>query len=368
MNTYRKVALGLAFAATAAAGAGVASAAVTNDTAPASSYNAVSPVRLLDTRAPLGTTIKAPVTSGGVVKLQIEGAGGVPASGVTAVTLNVTATDTKGNGYVSVSPDGVTPSSASSLNVTTGGTIANLVTVPVGSDGKVDLYVHNTSVDLIADLQGYYTAAQPGAQGPAGPAGSAGATGATGPAGPAGASYEPTTATATTAVTNRDDSGNHGNWATDAMSRTVTVTRQGAVSARHCGSGATACWFYTGTIEDSGTFTTVPGASSPDAGTPITGTQTGNMVGGSKIEFYASSDSPSPATALATVSGDSPTSSAWAEQLFPAGTQFAGESLTNWSWTYTDTSPANCETWTDAYNNGGGSQAGAGDITGSTHC
>jgi hypothetical protein len=45
----------------------------------------------------------------------------------------------------------------SNLNFTAGETIANLVTVKVGSDGKVRLYNRNGSVDLLADVAGYYT-------------------------------------------------------------------------------------------------------------------------------------------------------------------------------------------------------------------
>jgi hypothetical protein len=364
MNTSRKIGLGAALvAAAAAASMGIASAV--SSSSPASSYNAVAPTRLLDTRVPTGVTTKAPITSGGVVKLQIEGVGGVPASGVTAVTLNVTVTGTKGAGFISVSPDGVTPSSASSLNYTANETVANLVTVPVGSDGKVDLYVHNNTTDLVADLEGYYTAAVAGAQGPAGPAG---AQGPAGPAGPAGASYVPVTATATTALSDRSDSGNHGNWATDTISRTVAVARHSAVPAKDCGSSATQCWFYTGTIEDTGTFTTIAGADSPQAGVAITGTQTGSMIGGSEIEFYASSDTPNASLVPATATGNTVSTTTWAEQLFADGTLFSTPKLTNWSWTYTDTSPANCETWTDAYNNSDGSLVADGDITGSTHC
>lgn len=68
----------------------------------------------------------------------------------------------------------------------------------------------------------------------------------------------------------------------------------------------------------------------------------------------------------ATLSGDSPSTTAWAEQFFPAGTIFTTSSLLNWSWAYN--APNSCETWTDAYNNGAGGQAGDGDITGVNAC
>ncbi|MER7467083.1 hypothetical protein, partial [Streptomyces sp. NPDC097981] len=76
--------------------------------------------------------------------------------GVTAVVLNVTATNPTDASYVSVYPNGTTRTSASNLNVTAGQTIPNLVIVPV-VNGKVSFYNNAGSVDLIADIAGYYT-------------------------------------------------------------------------------------------------------------------------------------------------------------------------------------------------------------------
>jgi hypothetical protein len=42
------------------------------------------------------------------------------------------------------------------LNFTRGETIPNLVIVPVGTDGKVDLYNNAGTVNLVADLVGYF--------------------------------------------------------------------------------------------------------------------------------------------------------------------------------------------------------------------
>ncbi|MER7732985.1 hypothetical protein ABTX80_19065 [Streptomyces erythrochromogenes] len=120
-----------------------------------STYKPVTPTRLMDTRSGLGVP-KAKVGQGGTVTLQVAGAPGIPASGVTAVVLNVTATDPTTGSYVSVYPDGTTRTSASNLNFTTGQTIPNLVVVPV-VNGKVSFYNNAGSVDLIADVAGYYT-------------------------------------------------------------------------------------------------------------------------------------------------------------------------------------------------------------------
>jgi hypothetical protein len=126
------------------------------DTAGGSAFNSLGPVRVLDTRNGTGG-FSAPVGQGGTISLQVEGVDGVPASGVTAVVLNVTAVSPTTSGYVTVYPDGVTRPTASNLNFTAGEVIPNLVTVPVGADGKIDFYNFAGSINLVADLAGYYT-------------------------------------------------------------------------------------------------------------------------------------------------------------------------------------------------------------------
>jgi DNA-binding beta-propeller fold protein YncE len=121
-----------------------------------SSFVALGPVRVLDTRNGTGGST-SPVGPGGIIGLQADGVAGVPATGVTAVVLNVTATDPTTSSYVTVYPDGITRPTASSLNFTAGETIPNLVVVPVGADGQLDFYNNSGSVNLVADLAGYYT-------------------------------------------------------------------------------------------------------------------------------------------------------------------------------------------------------------------
>jgi YVTN family beta-propeller protein len=126
--------------------------------APPSMYIPVGPVRVLDTRNGTGG-YSSPVGQDGTISLQVTGVDGVPSSGVTAVVLNVTATDPTASSYVTVYPDSTSRPTASDLNFTAGETIANLVTVPVGADGLVDFYNYAGSTDLVADLEGYYTSA-----------------------------------------------------------------------------------------------------------------------------------------------------------------------------------------------------------------
>ena len=91
----------------------------------------------------------------GEVALSVVGRGGVP-SGATAVVLNVTAVDASASGYVTVYPDGSARPLASNLNVGPGQTVPNLVVAKLGSNGKVCLYNHAGTVDLVADVNGYF--------------------------------------------------------------------------------------------------------------------------------------------------------------------------------------------------------------------
>lgn len=122
--------------------------------------------RLLDTRSGLGG-IKGPVGPGeGLgpqqfdlqVTGQVNGQGtGVPASGVQAVVLNITATRPFGTGFVSAWPSGQPWPGTSTLDLDrVGTTVANKATVKVGPDGKVTLFT-STPVQLIVDIQGYVT-------------------------------------------------------------------------------------------------------------------------------------------------------------------------------------------------------------------
>jgi hypothetical protein len=88
------------------------------------------------------------------VDLTVLGRGGVPASGVTAVVLNVTATSSSANGYATVYPAGTARTSATNLAFAPGRSIANRVIVAVGTDGKVSLHA-SAQTHLVADVVGY---------------------------------------------------------------------------------------------------------------------------------------------------------------------------------------------------------------------
>ena len=118
------------------------------------------PERLLNTR-PDGEAGKVGALDGTGTSytLQVTGVKGIPASGVSAVAMNVTAVATEaGNegGYVTVYPCG-TPPDASNLNFKSNQLIPNGVIAPVSADGKVCFYVYGKA-HLLADVSGWLPA------------------------------------------------------------------------------------------------------------------------------------------------------------------------------------------------------------------
>src|SRR5664280_1405647 len=87
-------------------------------------FSSLTPARILDTRTAGGALAAA-----GSRDLQVTGTGGVPASIVSAVVLNVTVTETTTGGYLSVFPAGTTKPTVSNLNWSAGATIPNQVVV-----------------------------------------------------------------------------------------------------------------------------------------------------------------------------------------------------------------------------------------------
>jgi hypothetical protein len=119
-------------------------------------FGSLAPSRLLDTRNGTGAP-QSLVPAGGTVHLQVTGTGGVPASGVAAVALNVTVTQPASAGFVTVYGEGSALPLTSNLNFMPGQTVPNMVIAPVGAGGVVDLYNGSAgTIALIADVSGYY--------------------------------------------------------------------------------------------------------------------------------------------------------------------------------------------------------------------
>jgi hypothetical protein len=125
-------------------------------------YTPLAPKRILDTRESNGVPGTLPVPAGGRIDVAVAGRGNVPTVGVEAVVLNVTAAEALAAGFVTVWPAGQLKPTASNLNVTFAGqNIANLVIVPLGTNGQVSFY-SQSGTHLIADVAGWFgDASQP---------------------------------------------------------------------------------------------------------------------------------------------------------------------------------------------------------------
>ena len=120
-----------------------------------SRFHPLAPARVLDTRAGNGAPASA-VPNGATLDVQVTGRGGVPATGVSAVVLNLTVTEPWAGGHLTLWPTGETRPLASNLNVDPGQTVANLATVKVGADGRVSVFNGAGLNHLILDVAGWY--------------------------------------------------------------------------------------------------------------------------------------------------------------------------------------------------------------------
>ena len=151
----------------------------------AGSFHPTTPTRILDTRRGLG--IWGPVRSGdgrhpsmdpltrrdetANHELQVTGRNGIPASGVSAVLLNVTAVSAgaPGPGFMSVVPRPAggtdvfndqgtytTFPSTSNLNIDDADPVPNLVLARVGAGGKIRIANYLGPTHVIADVAGWF--------------------------------------------------------------------------------------------------------------------------------------------------------------------------------------------------------------------
>src|SRR5829696_7152163 len=112
---------------------------------------AVPPSRVLDTRAGLGAPVGR-LTPGTTLALPMAAA---VATGAASVSVNLTATDASGPGYLTAWPCGQTPPATSILNFTPGRTVANLANVGLGTGGVC--LASSAPVHVVADVMGWFT-------------------------------------------------------------------------------------------------------------------------------------------------------------------------------------------------------------------
>ena len=121
-----------------------------------SSLNTLSPKRIMDTRST--GKIGSRTGTAASTTFNVYSKGGLPASGINAVVLNVTVVDPEvGNegGYLSVYPCASGLPDVSNLNFTNGTTIPNTVIAPVDPSGNVCFYSYGKT-HVLADVSGYF--------------------------------------------------------------------------------------------------------------------------------------------------------------------------------------------------------------------
>lgn len=137
---------------------GYYAAAATGSTA--GKYNALTPARITDTRAASGQPNAAgTLASGGTLRIQVTGVGGVPTTGVSAVAVNLTAVDDPSAGFLQAYP-GSRPTNPQTSNVNYNGggqIVATRDIVSLDTTGGFTVYANVGPVDLVVDVNGWFT-------------------------------------------------------------------------------------------------------------------------------------------------------------------------------------------------------------------
>jgi len=186
-------------------------------------------------------------------------------------------------------------------------------------------------------------------------------------------SFAPDCKVVVVTLADRPDSGNHGTWATDQITRTAKVCHTLTVSSYTSEMNSPA-WHYLAEVVDDGHFVTVTGPSnSPNAGHAVGHVVPGYLGGTYTATFTA------PAHWFGWLGGDwngktltgapgsaaNPTTSNYIKSLWKK--DFGGNSIDNdWSWTYwtcTKVLKSATERWVDNYKTDGAGELD-GDIVG----
>ena len=93
--------------------------------------------------------------AGQTLEVPVLGAGGVPASGVSGVALNVTSVKASANGHLTVWPCGAPRPETSSVNFRAGVASPNAVVVPVDATGAICVW-SLVETDLIVDVSAWF--------------------------------------------------------------------------------------------------------------------------------------------------------------------------------------------------------------------
>jgi hypothetical protein len=113
-------------------------------------FNALDPIRIFDTRnsPPLGQNASTNLAVGGQFGVPIQ---------ASAVVMNATVTRGTAASFLTIFPEGTSRPGVSNLNWAPGQTVANQVTVKLGSNGAITIFNAKGTVDVILDLAGFYS-------------------------------------------------------------------------------------------------------------------------------------------------------------------------------------------------------------------
>ncbi|MGZ4679460.1 MAG: DUF1501 domain-containing protein, partial [Ilumatobacteraceae bacterium] len=117
-------------------------------------FVSMNPLRIFDTRDGTGGR-HTPLLGGESWSFTIRGQYGVPSDAV-AVALNLTAVDATARAYVTAWPGGQQQPMTSNLNPVPGMAVPNLAIIRLGSAGDVNFFTNAGSVNLLADVVGYF--------------------------------------------------------------------------------------------------------------------------------------------------------------------------------------------------------------------
>ena len=146
---------------------GVSSSGKSEEVVAAGELVTIPAVRVVDTRASIGVATRCRLGAAGGIRgrtrvfVPVTEVAGLPASGVTAVAVRVSALGPNAPGEIMAwTPGRGTGQVATPLtmNVDAAGELA----VPVGSDGTIGISVTRGAADLVLEVVGYYTSSTPG--------------------------------------------------------------------------------------------------------------------------------------------------------------------------------------------------------------
>ncbi len=124
--------------------------------------NALTSTRLVDTRATGGA-----LAAMAARKVAVLGHGGVPATNVSSVAVNLTVVSPTASGYLAAGAEVAQPAArTSSLNFLAGQNRANLALVPVNPDGTITVVNYSAgSAQVLVDVLGYFNDGTPSVAG-----------------------------------------------------------------------------------------------------------------------------------------------------------------------------------------------------------